>query len=551
MAFEHLIAPGAPFELAVASTDKGPVQYFAKAPADLNTLFDMAHAHGDAEFIVERDRRLRYRDVMARADALAVHLGQLGITQGDRIGIAMRNRAEWIIGFIAIIRIGGIATLVNSRSAGNDMRDALEATGARIVLSDTQRSESLHAAGWDGTIIALDDDSPMLQGAGMRSPARSAPTPDAPACILFTSGTTGRAKGAVLTHRAVITGLFNGQMAGANAIRELAERHHLDEATLLAAHPPAAGLLVFPLFHVSGLISIFLSMLLQGGKIVIVHPWNAEVALQCIDAEGVTSLSGVPTMLWDVLNADAGRAGALNRLSVITTGGQGTPLNLVAEIGRIAPNAMVGTGYGMTETCGAVSLALGRSFLDRPSSSGQILPTVDARVVDDNGHAVGDDECGEIQVRGAMVMSGYWNQPQATEEAFAQGWLRTGDIGRLDEDGYIYIVDRKKDMIISGGENIYCAEVERIISIISGISEVAAFGLPDNRLGEKLAVAIVGSTAVSAERIQKHVTEHLGAYRAPAKIFIQQAPLPRNAAGKVDKIRLKKTLSNVLTANGE
>jgi acyl-CoA synthetase (AMP-forming)/AMP-acid ligase II len=296
---------------------------------------------------------------------------------------------------------------------------------------------------------------------------------------------------------------------------------------------------VFPLFHISGLGSGFLSPLLAGGKIVIMRRWDVQDALALIARERITTLTAVPTMLWDLLNKAQLGNSDISSLGNVSSGGQGLPLNLLAAVQQALPAAYLGTGFGLTETAGAIAMAMGGDFLRKPASAGRVLALAEVRVHDADGAILPRGSTGEIAVRGPMVMAGYWNRAAETAEVLsADGWFRTGDIGYVDEEDYVFIVDRKKDMVISGGENIYCAEVERVISLLPDVTEVAAFGLPDPRLGERL-VAMITGTGVTEAAVQAHVATQLAAYKAPARIVFTTQALPRNAVGKIDKIKLR------------
>jgi len=330
----------------------------------------------------------------------------------------------------------------------------------------------------------------------------------------------------------------------------IAHAQGLPVATILAHMPQQATLLVYPLFHISGLGSGFLSPLIAGTKVITLRRWNPGDALRLIADEGVTALTGVPTMLWDLLRAvEAGGAGGgLASLRNVASGGQALPVNLLDAIRAACPQAMMGTGYGMTECAGALAQAVGADFLRKRASAGRVLPLADVRIVAPDGTILGPGDTGEIQVRGPFVMQGYWNRPEATAAAFTtDGWLRTGDVGFVDDEHYIFIVDRVKDMVISGGENIFCAEVERVLGEQPGVLECAAFGLPDDRLGERL-VAVVKGDGLDAHALIEAVASGLARYKAPAELAIMHETLPRNALGKVDKKALRQTWPNL---NGE
>jgi long-chain acyl-CoA synthetase len=501
------------------------LRQFVNAPPDLNMLIEASRRHGDKIFIVEGERRLSFEEVFVLRDAL---VPQLGIKRGDRVAICMRNRAEWMIAFLAVIRAGGVAALLNSRGSPAELVGMIEQVEPALVIADEERAELIRKGGYQGRVIKAEE----FPSQGMDSLSLVPASELDPAAILFTSGTSGRAKGAVLSHRALITGLMSIQLTGMMVLHNMARSYNMSVDDLLAHSPQGATLLVYPLFHISGLGASFLSQLFAGSKIVIMRRWDASEAMRLIEAEKISQFSAVPTMLWDVINcADVANAD-LSSLRNIGSGGQALPLNLLEAIHAACPQAVLGTGYGMTETAGSVAQALGEDFMRRRAAAGRVLPLVDMKIDAPKGHA------GEILVRGPMVLNGYFGQPDETEAVLSNGWLRTGDVGYVDAEGYVFIVDRKKDMVISGGENIYCAEVERAMSGLAEVRECAAFGLPDDRLGEKL-VAIVVGDGIDPEAVKAHVGEALARYKAPDEIRLCQTALPRNHMDKVDKIKLR------------
>lgn len=524
-----LTAADQPFALS----ERDGIRQFSNMPPDLNILIESARRHGEKTFIVEGDRRLTFNDVFRLRDALVPQLGVT--TRGDRIAICMRNRSEWAIAFLAAIRAGGVPALVNSRGAPGELAQAVSDVTPVVVLADPERARLLRDGGYQGRIIETGD----FPESGEAGPAPGTASPTDPAAILFTSGTTGRVKGAVLTHRSLMTGVMGMQLSGMMLLQGMAQKMGIPAETIIANMPQSAVLVVFPLFHISGVGAAFLSPMLAGSKIVIMRRWDPQEALRLIADERITQFTGVPTMLWDVLHGARIEEADLSSLRNISSGGQALPVNLLDEVRKACPQAMLGTGYGMTETSGMVAMATGEDFIRNRASAGRVLPLVDMRIEDSNGALMASGEAGEIVVRGALVMQGYWDRPDDTKAVLSSdGWLRTGDIGYIDDEGYLFIVDRKKDMVISGGENIYCAEVERVMGEMSQITECATFGIPDERLGELL-VAIVVASDVDETQIIHHVAEHLARYKAPARIAFSPTPLPRNAVGKIDKVTLR------------
>lgn len=521
--FDAVTGPGSPFEIGA----RDGMRRFVNAPCDLNQMIERARAFGDREMIVDGEVRLTYAQAFNRRDALAA---VLGINRGDRVGLCMKNSAAWMIGYLAILAQGGVVVAVNSRGAPLELVAMLDDVGASLVLADRDRAERLREGGYMGRIIEASDFPAEASGI---TPAVEPANADDPAAILFTSGTTGRVKGAVLSHSNLIHGIMLMQLSGVMILHSMAQKFSTDVETLRSHMPQAAVLQVYPLFHISGMGSAFLSPLLAGSKIVVMNRWDPEEALRLIAAERITMFTGVPTMLWDVLNRAHLEEADLSSLTNIGTGGQALPVNLLDAIRNACPQAFMGTGYGLTETSGSVAQAVGEDFIRNRAAAGRVLSLVDMMI------DAPDGEAGEILVRGPMVMQGYWNRPEETAAVLSSdGWFRTGDIGRIDEEGYVFIVDRKKDMVISGGENIYCAEVERVMGSMEGVAECAAFGIPDERLGELL-VAIVVAKNVTEEAIKTEVGEKLARYKAPGRVLFVDDPLPRNAVGKVDKIKLR------------
>lgn len=529
--FDAVTAPGTPFEIG----ERDGVRQFVTAPSDLNQLIESARRHGRKTFVVEGERRLSFDEMFALRDAL---VPELGISKGDRVAICMRNRAEWMIAFLAVIKAGGVAALLNSRGSAAEFDAAIEEVTPVLVLADAERATLIRAGAFAGRIIEAEN-FPASDGMAPNQMPADPAAPTDPAAILFTSGTTGRVKGAVLTHRNLVTGLLSMQLSGVMVLQDAAQRHGIPVETMIANMPQQAVLLVYPLFHISGLGSAFLSPLFSGTKVVIMRRWDAQNAMQLIKDEHITQFTAVPTMLWDVLKSAKLVGADLSSLRNVASGGQALPVNLLDEIRQTCPQAVMGTGYGMTEASGSVAMAVGEDFIRNRASAGRVLNLVEMRIEGPDGEEMPVGDAGEIVVRGPMIMKGYWNRPEETSAVLSsEGWLRTGDVGYVDDEGYVFIVDRKKDMVISGGENIYCAEVERIMGEMPMITECAAFGIPDERLGELL-VAVVVAKGIDEHAIIAEVGEKLARYKAPGRVAFSVEPLPRNAVGKIDKIKLR------------
>lgn len=538
-----LAAPGAPFELVQTAGPRGPVRSFRHAPATMPDFLRSLAVHSTRPLLVYEERRLSYGDMFARAAAVAHELHARGATRGSRVAIAMRNSPECVSAILGTFALGAVPVLVNSRSARAELLNCVRLSRAPIVLADKRCAAELHAAEFGGGDLL---EETMLAELAPRDDffeqlARGI-QPEDPAAILFTSGTSGSQKAAVLSHRGVLSSIWSNLYASALIGLRTAEKLGVDLATLAAKAPSPCLLLVYPLFHTSGLHSGLLTTLARGARCVLMKRWTGGDALRLIATERITQAPGVPTMFWDMLNVPDRERFDLSSLTSIGTGGQAMPVNLLRELRTAFSRAVIGNGYGLTEANGAVSLVVGEDFLARPTTSGHILPTVDVKFMRDASTEAAPGEPGEIWVRGATVMREYFDDPAATSEAFCDGWLRTGDVGFCDTDGFLYIVDRSKDMIISGGENVYCAEVERVLLEHPRVREATTFGVIDDRLGEKLVAVIVTRDGRSIEEAetQEWVAARLAAYKVPRHVWNSDTPLPRNDMDKIDKIAIRK-----------
>jgi len=367
--------------------------------------------------------------------------------------------------------------------------------------------------------------------------------PDADACIFYTSGTTGFPKGAQLTHRGCVANLFNmmfsGQAQGLATMRATG----IDPASVPAPSIPAS-LLTTPLFHVTANNCGAYATTAGGGKMVLMYRWDAGEALKLIEREKITAMSGVPVMSRELLtHPDFGKYD-LSSLASLGGGGAQLQPDLVAKIDNEVKTARPNTGYGMTETCGIITSVSADFFVDKPASCGPAMPSFEVKCVDDDGAAVPQGQIGELWVKGAPVIKGYINRPEATAESITDGWLHTGDVARIDEDGFIFIVDRKKDMVLRGGENVYCAEVEATIHHHPAVAECCVFGVPDARLGEEVGVAVVlrPGQSLTADEVREHCWAHISKHKAPRYVWFLDESIPRNASGKFLKRHLRETL---------
>jgi len=542
-----LMAPGAPYEVVNASVLGNEMRVFKNAPETLADIFQESRNHGPAEFVTLGETRLTFEAFFDQVDRLAGWLqNKANITAGQSVAICMKNCPEWMAVFVAITNIGAVPISVNSRGEGTVMLQAIHDADSVFVLADVRRLDALLRAGCDLPAICIGGDA--MSGdvtpyaAVMTSTPEFSPVSrdtDDPAAMFFTSGTTGRAKAAVMTHRNIITGLLTTQMAITSVFMTMAEQYRMTVEALRAQMPQGCSMMVFPLFHVSGCVSTFLSAMASGGKLVMMERWNAEEALRLIEAEKISSFGGVPTMHWDLVQAAKNTQHDLSSLRAISCGGQALPLGLLAEIRETFPGVIIGAGYGMTEASGAVSQATGEGITARPKASGQLLAMVDVKVTDEAGDELPTGEIGEFWVRGPTVIKEYYRRPEANAKAFKNGWYRTGDIGKLDSDGYLTVVDRKTDMVISGGENIYCAEVEQALGRHPAVRQVTTFGVPDDRLGERLVAGFVIDGALSSDELMAYAVDNLAAYKVPTDIIVQDTSFDLNAMGKVEKHKVR------------
>ena len=547
---ESLLGVGGAFETQDAQIDGRTVRIFANSPKTLAEFIQKGREHGDKTFIVESGERLTFDAYFDRVDRLATNLSEhLKDSERKVIALAGSNSANWMIAFSAIILSGGIPALINSRGTGNNMKAAIDDSGAALLVADKKRLEQLRSVNCALPAISLDDSSSDQETKNLKDVLTSTvevastgirETNDV-AVLMFTSGTTGRAKATALSNQSMVFGVMNTLLARRAIMERMAKAYNIDMSVLLTQMPQGSSLLIFPLFHTSGCSALFLASLVNGDKLVLLPRWDITEAFKVIQEEKVTSMTAVPTMLWDIINAPNRQDFDLTSLRSFSSGGQGIPLPLLTKLREAYPMAMFGTGYGMTEANGSVAQAIGEDFLNRPDAAGKILPMADVKVVDENDEDLPSGEIGEIWVRSATLMNGYWLNGHVNLPFKNEGWYATGDIGRVDEEGFIYILDRKTDMVISGGENIYCAEVEQALTGIEGVTEIATFGIPDDRMGEILILSVVSNLSPDAIRpkVSAKIEEAIASYKRPADIYIRTEPLPRNAMDKVEKHRVR------------
>ena len=517
--------------------------YIAAAPPTLTAYF--AHfcaQHADAEFLVAGEERLTFGQVHAAAQQVADALvGHYGIAKGDRVGIAARNSPSWIVLYMGILMAGGTATLLNGWWQAEEFADAIGDVGVSLVFADLPRAKRLaEIEGVSVRVEAIDDLQPLGQAiGGVVAHASGATLPALTgadhATILFTSGSTGKSKGALSTHFQVVQGVFN-YLASALMMLGLATQ----DGTASTLQP--ATLLNVPLFHVTAEVPVFLQSMAIGRKLVLMPRWDAAEAMRLIEREQVTYFVGVPLMSFEMLTHPDRDKYDLSTLADIAAGGAPRPVEHVKRIDAEMEGAPL-IGYGLTETNGIGTGNWRGNYIAKPNSAGRASPPlVDLAILDDAGRALPQGERGEVCIRSAACFEEYWNNPAATAAAFtADGYFRTGDIGYLDPEGYLFIVDRKKDIIIRGGENISCQEVEAALYEHPAVAEAAVFGLADERYGEVpgAVVHLAHPGVVEAEDLVAFLTQHIAAFKVPQKIWIAEDTLPRLGTEKIDKVSLR------------
>jgi long-chain acyl-CoA synthetase len=567
-AWDELTAPGAPFGSTEITVRGVPIRVFDSAPPSMRFVWELARGFGDRDYVVYEDERYTYAEADAIIRALAHHLRDVhGVGPGDRVAVAMRNYPEWVFSYWAIISLGAACVGMNAWWTSDEMKYGLADSGPRVVIADSERVERIApvldelraTAPMHLITVRHDGDLPAdaTRWADVIDPANApadlpdaAIDPDDDACIFYTSGTTGFPKGAQLTHRGSVHNLLHlAFMAAVAGLAATKVGTPSPLPTLDPAGQPAQNVFMAPtpLFHVTANNCLLHPATISGSRIVFTYKWDAGRALELIEREGVTNFSGVPTMSRELLMHPDWATRDTSTLAGM--GGGGAPLqpDLVDKIDKSLAGGAPSTGYGLTETHGIVTANSGALYVAKPSSCGRVVPTLDAKLIDEFGNEVEPGGVGELCVRGSVVIKGYLNRPEATAEGIQDGWFRTGDIARIDDDGFVFIVDRAKDMVLRGGENVYCSEVEAAIYEHPGVAEVAVFGVPDDRLGELVGAAVVlapGATFTEDE-LRAELAVRLAKFKIPERIWFLNDALPRNANGKFVKRELRASLLGV------
>lgn len=547
-ALAALTAPGQPYELVEVEQFGRTCRAFRHAPQTLRALFDAARS--DLPFIVYEDERATFEEAWREACRLATVLVSLyGVQKGDRVAISMRNYPEWMIAFTAATSVGAVAVAMNALWQPDEMAYGLQDSGAKVLLADDERLERLArcrdavpglsvvsvrtAETYDLAARALDDALsavPATDGASM--PAVEL-RPEDDATIFYTSGSTGHPKGVVSCHRNVVSALMSWEL-------------DVHAGAMMRGRKPAipkeqpATLLAVPLFHATGSHAVYLASYRAQRRIVSMYRWDPELAAELIEREQISTVVAPAAMTGDLIAA-AQRTGR-DLASLVAVGGGGAPRApaQVRNIDKTFKRAQPNTGWGMTETNAIGTGIIGRDYLDHPESSGRCSAVLDLRIVDDDGAERPAGEWGELQVRGASVFRGYWNRPDADADTFVEGgWMRTGDVAFLDADGFLYIVDRIKDLVIRGGENIGCGAVESALLEHPNVLEVSVYGVPDDRLGEEVGATVFADAPLSDQELRAFLAPRVARFAIPRYLRFAGEPLPRTASGKVLKRQLR------------
>ncbi len=547
-AIAAVAAQGQPFEVVNVERDGVSFRAFKNSPANLRQFFEMARGI-DATFLVYEDEEWSFAKVMTEVDALShalVH--HYDVKPGDRVAIAMRNLPEWIISFAAIICVGAVSVSLNAWWTQDELEYAIDDSGPKVLIADSERVARASVPCQRANVrilgVRLDELEPLAPGVERWNDVvikdAEMPlveiTPDMDATILYTSGTTGFPKGAVSTHFAVCQAIM---AFSSGAAIQAARRGDGEAGSGLAP----CFILIVPLFHVTGCIPVMMSCFSWHFKLVMMYRWEPERALQLIERHKVTAFVGVPTQSWDMLENPNFSKYDTSSLQAIGGGGAPAPPKLVARVADTFEKGGPTLGYGMTETNAYGPGNYGEDYVTHSSSTGR-TPTIvmDVEVRDEDFRALPVGESGEIWLKSPTLIRGYWNKPEATAQTIKDGWLRTGDLGHIDDEGFLYIEDRLKDMILRAGENVYSAEVESAIYEHPSVYEAAVFGIPNERLGEEVACVVMlkpGAHLTEAE-LHEHLSTRLANFKIPTRIAFTSESLPRNAAGKFLKREMPK-----------
>ncbi len=556
-----LTAPGARFEMETVDIRGIPTRIWKNAPPHMAALVRLSRTHGAALATIHDDERVTFEAQFRAIATLAAHYRALGVEKGDRVAVAARNLPEWVVAFFAATTIGAIAVPLNAWWTAEELCYGLADSGAVLLVADDERWQRVAPHRGDlpalRHVIVARAATPLEGAARIEDvigtphdwaalPDRDLPeadlSPEDEATILYTSGTTGKPKGALATHRNFMTNILSSGYAAARSI--------LRSGQPLPDPVRKVSLTVIPLFHATALSAGLMGAMAAGHTNIFMRKFEAVRAMEIIEREKVNVTGGVPTIAWQILEHPERHRYDLSSLESVGYGGAPSAPELVRKIAAEL-KAAPGNGWGMTETTATVTTHSGEDYLNRPDSCGPPVAVADLQIRAEDGVTVlPTGQIGELWARGPMIVKEYWNKPEASAATFVDGWVRTGDLARLDEEGFCFILDRAKDMVIRGGENIYSTEVENVLYDHPAVTDCALIGLPHRILGEEPAAVVhlaPGAQASEAE-LQDWVRARLAAFKVPVAIRFTADMLPRNANGKILKRDLKSLFEDRIAA---
>lgn len=549
-----LCQPGTPFEIIEREIRGINTKTWKNAPPSLRAVVEMTKAHGSNDYIIYGDERLTYAQHYKKVAALShVLVNEFGVKKGDRVALAMRNFPEWPVVFWSVVSIGAIIVPLNAWWTGEELQYGLTDSGATVLFADQERidrlSPYLEQLALKQTVLIRASNQAKIPNSvtpwealpwksdGNSSIPDIAIEADDSATLFYTSGTTGKPKGALGTHHNICANLLSSAFVRARAdVR--------NGRTPQKASAATGFLLSVPFFHATGCHAMLCGNTLAGNKIVLMDKWNPHKAIQLIEQEKLSTFGGVPAMVWQVLESPEFPNHDLSSVTNIGYGGAPAAPELVKRISELFPHVQPSNGYGLTETSALTTSNSAEDYQAKPDSAGAPAPVCELKIVNQQGESLPIGEIGELCVKGPQVVAGYWNKPDASAETFRQGWLHTGDLARMDSEGFVYICDRAKDMLIRGGENVYCVEVEDALYSHPDIMDAAVIGLPHRVLGEEVGamVQIKPNASVNENILKDHVASKLAAFKVPIRIDFSDEPLPRNANGKILKNVVKEQM---------
>jgi len=555
----ELTAPAQPFEMEDVVIRGISTRTWKHCPPSLRSILEISRGHGDVDFLVYEDERLRYDEHFRTSAHLAnVLRDEVGVRKGDRIAIAMRNYPEWSLAFWAATALGAIAVPLNAWWTGQELTYGMTDSVSTVLFCDDERldrlADELPGIKTLQAVIAVRDPRSELPNgarhfadvlgevpADVELPAEAI-DPEDDATIFYTSGTTGFPKGVLGTHRNITTNLMSLGFGAARAARRAPAP--VEEAAPSTPSGRNVHLLSVPFFHATGCHSVLVANVAAGNTVVLMHKWDAGRALELIERERVTNFGGVPAMVWQVIEHPDFEKRDRSSLRGVGYGGAPAAPELVRKIEELFPGRAPTNGYGLTETSSVTTLNSGIDYQRHPDSVGVPVPVCDVKVVGPDGETLATGEVGELWIKGPNVVKGYFGKPEATAETFSDGWLHSGDLGRIDDEGFVYIMDRAKDLLIRGGENISSVEVESALFEHEAVTDAAVIGIPHPVLGEEVGavVHLAPGSSVTEDALKAHVADRLAGFKVPVRIWFYDDPLPRNPAGKIMKRELRNQL---------